>query len=57
MEECINSGEISMESDKAFSNDIKGNMYNYLGEIMYVWFLYHISQNLSSTKKSKIDTT
>ncbi len=35
MEECINSGEISMESDKAFSNDIEDNIYNYLREIMY----------------------
>lgn len=57
MEECINSGEISMESDKAFSNDIEDNIYNYLREIMYAWFLYHISQNLSSTKKLKIGIT
>lgn len=35
LEECINSGEISMESDKAFSNDTEDNMCNYLREIMY----------------------
>jgi len=35
LEECINSGEISMESDEAFAHDFEDEMCQCLREIMY----------------------